>query len=134
MAIRASRTTAAVEPHHGRRADDRDLHLSPELESHVAAARSRRSSGSSTATMQLVRTDSGPAGTAEQVGERNPTARPLVERTSTSAPKQSSGPLVSAAGDALAMLPPIVPTFRVAGEPTIEAASAMAVQRSRMTG
>ena len=59
---------------------------------------------------------------------------PAVERSSTWASKQSSGPLVSAAGDALAMLPPSVPTCRVAGEPTIDAASAMAVQRSRMSG
>ena len=73
-------------------------------------------------------------GPREQVGERDPAARPSSSGPPPAASKQSSGPLVSAAGEALARLPPSVPTCRVAGEPTIDAASAMAVQRSRMAG
>ena len=50
------------------------------------------------------------------------------------APKQTSGPPVSIAGDAFITLPPIVPCARVACEPTIADASASAVSCSRTIG
>ena len=66
-------------------------------------------------------------------------ARPstlLARLTSTAgrpmAPKHSSGPPVSIAGEAFITLPPIVPCARVACEPTIAEASASAVNRSRI--
>ena len=52
---------------------------------------------------------------------------PLLDSSAHVAPKQISGPVVSAAGEALIRLPPTVPTFRVARDPTIAEASARAV-------
>ena len=53
---------------------------------------------------------------------------------SRSAPRHSSGPPVSIAGDAFITLPPIVPLARVACEPTIADASARAVNRTHGSG
>ncbi len=52
---------------------------------------------------------------------------PVVDCSSTSAPRTTSGAPVSIAGDAFITLPPIVPTLRVDGEPTSALASASAV-------
>ena len=46
--------------------------------------------------------------------------------SSTSAPSTSSGGSASPAGDAVPRLPPIVPRFRICGEPTVREASASA--------
>src|ERR687888_1400916 len=56
---------------------------------------------------------------------------PPDERSVRLASNTSNGATVSAAGDAFIRLPPIVPVPRVAGEPTIAAPSASAVQPRR---
>ena len=60
-----------------------------------------------------------------------PSGCPVGERSVADAPKQTSGPPVSIAGDAFIRLPPTVPCARVAWEPTIAQASASAVKRCR---
>ena len=52
---------------------------------------------------------------------------PVVDCSSISAPNTTRGAPVSIAGEAFMTLPPIVPTCRVAGEPTSALASARAV-------
>ncbi len=51
---------------------------------------------------------------------------PRTEMHSTSAPSTTSGGIASPAGDAVPRLPPIVPRFRICGEPTVREASARA--------
>ena len=112
-------------------ADDGDLHRAPVLEPQVGAARARRQGRDPHRDEQLAgarRT----SGRARSRGRRARRVRePPVERSSTSASSTSSGAPVSIAGEAFMTLPPIVPTWRVAGEPTSALPSARPDQPRR---
>ena len=113
----------------GGRADDGDLHLPPVLEPQVGAARAvgrereRRSRRAARRPRAVVAP--GPV----QRSSIATAASPAGDCSVTVAPKQTSGPPVSIAGEAFITLPPIVPCARVACEPTIAQASASAVKR-----
>ena len=113
-------------------ADDRDLHLAAVLEPQVGAAgavgaergrRSRREARPAVAPWSARGPPRDP--------RSRPSASPAGERSVADAPKQTSGPPVSIAGEAFIRLPPIVPCARVACEPTIAHASVSAVKRAR---
>ena len=130
IAIRASVTVPPVDGDDGRRADDGDLHLAPVLEPEVGAARAVGRSGkldptSSSSASAVVAP--GPVQRSSIATSREPERDCSV----AVAPKQTSGPPVSIAGEAFITLPPIVPCARVAWEPTIAQASASAVKRAR---
>ena len=133
IATRASRAaTVPVECHERRRTDDRDLHRRPVLEPQVRApdpaGGSRRDDDARRAAPRV------PGSSVRgRRGTRRPgrSANPAAERSSTEASKTSNGDPVSIAGEALHRLPPSVPRWRVAGEPTRADESERADQRSR---
>ena len=59
---------------------------------------------------------------------------PSIDCNTATADKHSNGAVVSAAGDAFITLPPMVPVQRVAAEPTIELASAIALKLRHTNG
>ena len=80
------------------------------------------------ARRRLRRSSPGPVQRSSTAISREPDG----DRSVAVAPKQTSGPPVSIAGEAFITLPPIVPCARVACEPTIAQASARAVKRARI--